>query len=143
MGSRLGSVCSRIALALSLLIGVSAYANDRAAATGEPITTEDLKNAKPVATFTTQEFLRAVEQQSAQRCREGTVTATSDGSKIFLDGSSFSDDEFASEILRRIEHRPIYCLKILGPGSDAKRVNALLGKLRGTTIESVSWNLPK
>ena len=130
-------VCS--SLALSSLISICAYGGDQTVVTGKPVTSEDLKNARPVGTFTPQEFLRASDKYTQQQCRKGTVKATSDGSKILLGGTSFSDDEFANEIVRRNKQSPIYCLEIVGPGSDVKRTSALLQKLKGTEISNISW----
>jgi hypothetical protein len=132
-------VCS--SLALLFLTSIYVYAGDQTVVTGKPVTSEDLRNATPVATFTPEEFLRASNKYAQQQRKKGTVKATSDGAKILLDGASFSDDEFVNEIARRNELRPVYCLEIVGPGFDTKRINALLGNLKSTAIETISWHL--
>jgi len=133
----------RIFATVVLMSGLVVYATDQASVSDQQLTTEDIKNATPVATFTPEQFVRATDQYAKQQCRKGTVKATSDGAKIFLDSTSFSDDEFAAEIMRRNKQHPVYCLEIVGPGSDVKRTSALLRKLKGTEIENISWRPSK
>ena len=126
-------------MAVALTIGTVAHATSQTDAAGKSLTTEDIKNATPVATFTPQQFVRATDQYTKEQCRKGTAKATSDGAKIILDSTPLSDDEFAAEIVRRSKQHPIYCLEIAGPGSDVKRTNALLRKLKDTEIANISW----
>jgi len=133
----------RIFVAVALAIGAVAHAASQTDASGKPLTTEDIRNATPVATFTPGQFVRATDQYTKERCRKGTAKATSDGAKIILESTPLSDDEFAAEIVRRSKQHPIYCLEIVGPGSDVKRTNALLRKLKDTEIANISWRPSK
>jgi len=130
-------------MAVALTIGAVAHAADQTGVSGKPLTTEDIRNATPVATFTPEQFMRATDQYTKEQCRKGTVKATSDGTKIILDSTLLSDDEFAAEIMRRSKQHSIYCLEITGPGSDVKRTSALLRKLKDTEIANISWRPSK
>jgi hypothetical protein len=136
---------SRVALlgVLLLLICANSRGSDEAVAKGRAVTTQDLKDATPVATFTPHEFSKAADDYAKSQCRKGSISATSDGSRISLDGTAYSDQEFADELVRRGKEHSIYCVEIIGPGSDVKRVSALLGRLKGTSIESLKWRPAK
>jgi hypothetical protein len=126
-----------------MMIGVNAFGGDQTLTDGQPITSQNLKNATPVATFTPEQFIRAADRYTQQQCKKGTVKVTSDGSKIVLAGVPLSDDDFAAEIVRQSRQHPIYCLEIIGPGSAVKRTSALLQKLKGTDVVNISWRPSK
>jgi hypothetical protein len=126
-------------IALSFAGAAAAQQSSSLTVSGEHVTKEDLKNATAVREFTPQEFATAAAEVNAQECRKGTLHATSDGRNVVLDGTSIKIDEFGTELLRRYNERRFYCVDVVGPGGDAKRVGKIMRELKGSEITSINW----
>jgi hypothetical protein len=118
----------------------TASAQDNDATTGAR-ETRDPGNAMVVRRLTPQELDTAVDRYaSRQSCGNRALRARTDGSSFWIDGSAFTFDGFADELVRRYEARPFHCVDIRGPGYDARRVSKLLGRVRNATgIDSINW----
>ncbi|HEX4480461.1 MAG TPA: hypothetical protein VH082_06605 [Rudaea sp.] len=136
----------RLAIAFCvLIISVTTYAQDASSsdttiANGQPVSPGMIDTAKPKLSMTQAEFAEQLKKWTTDQCVKGRIEAATDGTNFFLDGHTFAFDNFTNELVRRGKAERIYCVEIIGPGSDVKRVSGLLRKLKSTTkIETVSW----
>ena len=103
---------------------------------GTTISDKDLRNATPVATVTPQELIAA----AASHCAKGTVHVKTDGSNFFLNAETLSFDRLSEALIRLSKKESDYCLEIIGPGADSKKLAKLSRELTDVTkIEHISW----
>jgi len=106
---------------------------------GERVTSDQLKSATAVREFTPEEFHSLLDAYTAEQCKKGTLHVTTDGHTVTFAGSSIGIEEFGPELLRRLQENEFFCVDVVGPGGDAKRLGKLMRELKDTGI-SISWH---